>query len=72
MSSNSHEARYIAELIHDGTDYAILPASPEDVQAGWAMTHDQAVDLCRAAVRAARRAGHRCAWFDLSAAGGAA
>lgn len=65
------EARYVVSA--RGADYAILPAtSPEDVQAGWAMTHDQAVDLCRAAVRAARRAGHRCAWFDMSAAGGAA
>ena len=68
---SSPEARYVAELIHDGTDYAVLPASPEDIAAGWAMTHDQAVDLCRAAVRAARRAGHRMNWFDMSAGGAA-
>ena len=68
----THEARYIAEIIHDGTDYAVLPASPADIAEGWAMTHAEAVALCRTAVAEARRAGHRCAWFDLSAAGGAA
>jgi hypothetical protein len=36
----------VAQVNH-GTDWGIFRASLEDIEAGWAMSHDEAIGLCR-------------------------
>jgi hypothetical protein len=57
------DARFSVQAIHDGTDIAVVDASPEDIAAddGFAMRHDDAVRLAK---KSAAELG--CRWFDMS------
>lgn len=54
---------FSVQSIHDGTDVAIVDASPDDIASddGFAMTHADAVALARQTA-----IERRCRWFDMS------
>ena len=57
--------RYSVQAIHNGTDVAVVDATPEDIATadteGWAMTHADAVALAKETA-----AEQKCRWFDMS------
>lgn len=61
LRSHNHSARYIVATVHNGTDWAVFKASPDDIDRGYDMTHAEAVESAKDA--AAGQKGAR--WYDF-------
>lgn len=60
------ESKCIVKTVHGGTDWAIVRASRRDIELGDAMTHAEAVKLCRAKAQEAARKGYALNVYDFS------